>query len=281
MYTRINRCPFLGHIYFFNIYFFCEEKPQFVWLHRDSNSCPNVRKLPGYQLNHRGQYYINNNRVDARKRYLPPGSRATKRYTRIHTDVWPYPATLIGPLSVVPLSGARNWWYIASRFLRLAVTAFWRDQYRFLAEWEHPPRDIPRPFRPKSHETFELPDHQSRIKLSANSTMEPSLRFQTFSTRCLHRVVPHDMVGSNGSYHADCFSVFAIILLHNKTVVLICSSCWPFLRHRVQGMNLVPRYRPSPFCKDSSFFCIPTWWAYDGGIRAPTAVGCAIDERLQ
>ena len=34
--------------------FFCEEKSQFVWLHRDSNSRPNVSRFRGYQLNHRG-----------------------------------------------------------------------------------------------------------------------------------------------------------------------------------------------------------------------------------
>ena len=42
----------LGTRYVFFI--FCEEKSQFVWLHRDLNSRPNVRRFRGYQLNHRG-----------------------------------------------------------------------------------------------------------------------------------------------------------------------------------------------------------------------------------
>ena len=35
-------------------FFFCEEKSQFVWRHRGSNSRPNVRRFRGNQLNHRG-----------------------------------------------------------------------------------------------------------------------------------------------------------------------------------------------------------------------------------
>ena len=39
--------------YFFTL-FFCEEKSQFVLLHRDSNSRPNITRSRGYQMNHRG-----------------------------------------------------------------------------------------------------------------------------------------------------------------------------------------------------------------------------------
>ena len=47
VFQRMNRCPLVGH-------FFCQEKSQFVSLHRDSNSRPNVRRCRGYLLNHRG-----------------------------------------------------------------------------------------------------------------------------------------------------------------------------------------------------------------------------------
>ena len=35
-------------------FIFCKEKSQFVWLHRDSNSRPNVRRFRDYQLYHQG-----------------------------------------------------------------------------------------------------------------------------------------------------------------------------------------------------------------------------------
>ena len=44
-------------------FFFCEEKSQSVWRHRDSNSCPNVRRFRGYQLNHRGDRWVSFNRL--------------------------------------------------------------------------------------------------------------------------------------------------------------------------------------------------------------------------
>ena len=43
-------------IFIFFFLYFCEEKSQFVWQHRDSNSRPNVKRFRGYQLNHRGAY---------------------------------------------------------------------------------------------------------------------------------------------------------------------------------------------------------------------------------
>ena len=52
---RSNRSRHVGHdTYIFVFLYFCEEKSQFVWLHRDSNSRPNVRRFRGYQLNHLG-----------------------------------------------------------------------------------------------------------------------------------------------------------------------------------------------------------------------------------
>ena len=40
--------------FFFLFFFFWEEKSQFMWLRRDSNSRPNVRRFRGYRRNHRG-----------------------------------------------------------------------------------------------------------------------------------------------------------------------------------------------------------------------------------
>ena len=56
VYERTNRSPLVGHFFFS---FFCEEKFQFVCLHRDSNSRPNVRGFRGYQLNHQDDRGVN------------------------------------------------------------------------------------------------------------------------------------------------------------------------------------------------------------------------------
>ena len=52
VYPRINRSPLVGHIFYYFIVY--EEKFRFVRLRRDSNSRPNVKRVRGYQLNHRG-----------------------------------------------------------------------------------------------------------------------------------------------------------------------------------------------------------------------------------
>ena len=41
-------------IFYFILFFVCEEKYRFVGLHRNSNSRPNVGRFRGYQLHHRG-----------------------------------------------------------------------------------------------------------------------------------------------------------------------------------------------------------------------------------
>ena len=51
VYPRINRSPLVGHDFCILHFYFYGVKSQFVWLHRDSNSRPNVRRFRGYQLN--------------------------------------------------------------------------------------------------------------------------------------------------------------------------------------------------------------------------------------
>ena len=45
--------PLAGH-YYCLLFTYCEGKSLLVWLHRDSNSCLNIRRFQVYQLNHRG-----------------------------------------------------------------------------------------------------------------------------------------------------------------------------------------------------------------------------------
>ena len=57
LYPRINHSPSLvGHVFLCH-FFVSEAKSQFVWLHRDSDSLPNVIRFGDYQLNNRGERY--------------------------------------------------------------------------------------------------------------------------------------------------------------------------------------------------------------------------------
>ena len=60
------------------LFCFCQEKSQFVWLHRDSNSRPNVRRFRGYQLNHRGDRLVSSGDFKSSEGYANGGSLSRK-----------------------------------------------------------------------------------------------------------------------------------------------------------------------------------------------------------
>ena len=73
---------------------------------------------------------------------IPPSYRATRRYTKVHLGFCLPFFTLIGQIGRVPLFGAGPRRYIRSRLFGMAVTAFWRALYRFLAATRQAKADL-------------------------------------------------------------------------------------------------------------------------------------------
>ena len=103
---------------------------------------------------------------------VPPGSSATRRYTKVHLDFCLRFSTLIGQIGYVPLFGVGTRRYI-SRLFRLAVTAFWRA--RTASWWQKGNR---KQIFPRVIRTTELPSNPSPLTFRNNQIQI----FQTSST---------------------------------------------------------------------------------------------------
>ena len=102
-------------------------------------------------------------RANARKRYMPPSYRVTRRYTKVHLGFCLRFSTLIGQIGRVPLFGAGPRRYIRSRLFRLAVTAFWRA---LTASWRQ--KGKRKQIFPRVIRTTELPSNPSPLTFRNN-----------------------------------------------------------------------------------------------------------------